>query len=242
MESWKPLVEHWELAVTFLSLLATLATVTLAYYGMRAERERSEREIQLRNEQQVREDRIRAEQLAREDEIRRIERSSVPRTEFDLECRFLGPVQGEYITDIRIIVHNKSQVRRKFGSIQVPMLGLRSGAPLGYWDRGQQRLEFPEKLLKVDLLPQEPLGRYYYFVEPGIRQVFTYPTKIPSTISHVLLHVRFQSRVDDEHGGSTESEYESVFDEERLFEVKPDEPKSRCAILGRRWRPQADSH
>jgi hypothetical protein len=115
----KDVMAFWGLIVSALGLIATTAvSIANILNGRRRDREL-----------QVREDRLRHDTLVREDELRRIQRTLVPRADVDLECRFLGPEKSgdkrAYITEIRIIVHNRGLTRRNFRSVHVRLRGVR---------------------------------------------------------------------------------------------------------------------
>jgi hypothetical protein len=124
------------------------------------------------------------------------ERALVPKAELDLECRFYGPEQGEFVTDLRIIIENKGHSLRSYHRIFVRLRGLKAGAKLenfSVFDSKAQsfRLKFPERLVEEELL--RPVENSIYTIEPGVKQTFTFPTKIPADIQYVLFHVKLVS-------------------------------------------------
>lgn len=95
--------------------------------------------------------------------------------------------------------------------MRVRLRGIREGTPLQFWSaRGNQRLAFPDKLVEDDLVPGRPGD--YYFVEPGVRQIFSYPTCVPTDVKYVLLHVEPRTL-----GSVRENADEDTFTEERLY-------------------------
>lgn len=191
--------EQW-IALTSVIATTVTAVITLMLSGWRERR------------QQERDDRLRAAAQQREDLLREKQRVLAPRVRADLECRFLGPEQGHYITEVRITVDNIGQVRRTFEHMYFRLLGIRDDVPLERWtEQDPSRLKFHEKLAKADLVPS---GGHYYFVEPGVRQVFTYVTEVPAGIRYVLAHMKLIAA-----GEQSESTYERVFTEERLYQL-----------------------
>jgi hypothetical protein len=194
-------------------LLAVVAIV-LGYWANRMlESIRHAQQARLREAEVARQDALRAEEQRRQEQLWEEERRLIPRTEFDASCQFFGPEPSGYPTVITLSVHNKGSTQRRFRSIRVRLRGLRRGAPLERWsERGRDRLRFPEKLVDDDLVPDR-LGDYY-FVEPGVRQLFTYPTLIPADIGYALLHIEIKT-----YGSVRENADEDTFTEERLIQV-----------------------
>jgi hypothetical protein len=115
---------------------------------------------------------------------------------------------------ITLSVDNKGLTQRRFRSIQLRLRGLRSGARLRFWaGRGRCRLDFPEKLVEDDLVPDRPGD--FYFVEPGVQQLFTYPTFVAADVKYVLLYVELKTI-----GSVRENADEDTFTEERLIPVR----------------------
>src|SRR4051812_38816099 len=66
----------------------------------------------------------------RTERAREMERSLVPRTQFDLQCSFYGPERGKIIVNIHLIAHNKGSTIRGFRNIRFVILGLREDREL----------------------------------------------------------------------------------------------------------------
>lgn len=146
------------------------------------------------------------------------ERRFVPRTELDLQCAFHGPEQDDVIVAVSLIVDNKAGTRRTFRSMEITMRGIRRGAALSLWaGMGKHRLDFPVPLVKEELVPPARADETnYYFVEPGVKQVFSFFTKIPAEIGYVRIHAKLRAILEDQADGA-----EDEFTEERLFVVDP---------------------
>lgn len=144
----------------------------------------------LHREQQKREDRIRREQQDREAEREGKERVHSPHIEFEIRCNFFGPQQDWYLVEFLLVARNKGNVQQKFKDIRLRVRGIESGQPLSGWQGREPRLAFPTKIVDdASLLPE----RYnFFFVEPGIEQVFTYITKVPAAMGYLLAHAEFE--------------------------------------------------
>lgn len=138
-------------------------------------------------------------------------RSVVPRTQFDIDCSFVGPHDGHYATVIYLTVANKSQRRRKFGRIAVRVRGIDESDGMDLWQTdGNDRLEFPRRYAKGELIAK---GDYYY-VEPDVTQLFTYVTRVPASARILLVHTRFIA-LSEEY----EERHDRLFTDERVFTV-----------------------
>jgi hypothetical protein len=147
------------------------------------------------------------DQLAREDLIREQERKNVPRIEFSIKCNVYGPEKDNYLSEFLLIIRNRGDIQHKFKKIVLRVRGIESGRPLSYWECYEPRLSFPAKVLdNVNIIPT---GYDYFFVEPGVEQVLTYVTKIPSSIKYVQAHALFEY---DELTSHTS---------ERVFQIEP---------------------
>jgi len=147
------------------------------------------------------------DQLAREDLIRKQERKDVPRIEFSIECNVYGPENGDFLTEFLLIIRNRGDIQHKFNRITLRVRGIENGRPLCHWEGYEPRLSFPERVLdNVNVIPK---GYNYFFVEPGVVQVLTYVTKIPSSIKYVQAFALFEY---DEYTPHTT---------ERVFQMKP---------------------
>lgn len=119
-----------------------------------------------------------------------------PRIEFEVEVIFF-PNQKEgddFPAEIQIIAHNKGKVHFTFHEINLRVLGLKRGEQLNYWR--EQRLNFPVRLVGKKNVPVNIIpSRYgYFFVEAGVREIFTFVTKIPQEIGLIDVFVSFKYR------------------------------------------------
>lgn len=128
-----------------------------------------------------------------------------PRIEFDLACIFLesgSPHDNHKVAAFTIHARNMGHIEHKFDRISLRLRGIKSDALLAV--REDKRLEFPEPLLKAELIPQK-VG--YYFVRPGVEQQVTFTTIIPADVRFVLARAAFRyENSNDSHS------VEKVFD------------------------------
>jgi hypothetical protein len=129
-----------------------------------------------------------------------------PRIEFDIQCAFLGQQDNARVVNFIILATNKGNVEHKFSRISLRVRGIMAAdGPLAR--RPDGRLNFPQELLKEEIIPKE-FG--YYFVRPGITQPLTFTTIIPTEVRFLLVRAAF------EYEGSKD-----LHTSERPFEVVP---------------------
>jgi hypothetical protein len=112
-----------------------------------------------------------------------------PRLEFSIDCEFLGPENGEYITQFILRARNKGLVRYQFSQIVLSVRGISTDGGVHFWDGMEPRIEFPLSILKADVIPD---NYNFFFVEPGVEQPITYITKVSENIGYVLVKAEFQ--------------------------------------------------
>ena len=150
----------------------------------------------------------------------RRERPNHPRIAFAVNCKFFGPVQGEYLAAFEIHASNKGNVEHKFTELRLKVLGIKDGEKLTEWSGHEPRLCFPTELVRgVNLVP-EKFG--YFFVRPGVDQTITFTTKIPSEFRFLVARATFR--------------YEATADlhtAERVFDIR------HCSVANKQAEPGA---
>jgi len=154
---------------------------------------------------------LREKDMARLDLDEFLKRQRMPKVEFTLGCNIWQPGESDYLSEIVMSVHNKGAVQLKAVDTLIKVRGLRAGTTLES-DVKSNRLAFVDELLRVKPFS----GKWgFFFVEPGVRQLLTFPMKIPEGYSHILVRVIFK------YGEVQGQEYGRPHSAERIFEVKP---------------------
>jgi hypothetical protein len=175
----------------------------------------------------AREDILRSENQENERRRAAMTRRMIPRADVDVDCHFYGPQQGEYLVELLVKVHNVGETQRRYSSMKIRLLGMARNEAITL--RPDKRVEFPYALLKTDFVPPPDDVEHYYYVEPGVRQDFTFITKIPSHIAFVLYHIKLKSIINADCGdGGKENAYENEYTEEKIFAV-PEPPAEQGA-------------
>ena len=130
------------------------------------------------------------QRLDREAALEEKKRTYSPHIEFEITCHFYGSQKGNMVAEFLLTARNKGLIRQEFRNIIMRVRGIEQKKDLSCWSGHEPRLDFPIELVDdVSLLPP---GYNYFFIEPGIEQVFTYVTKIPSSVAFILAHAAFE--------------------------------------------------
>lgn len=185
--------EDWiALAAVGVTMIGIVATTIISIYNSRSNRGRE-------REQQARDDLLRKEQQQREDKIREEQRIAAPHIEFSIDCNIYGPEKDYYLAEFLLTADNKGLVQQQFEDIFLRVRGIERDVGLDEWKNNEPRLAFPKELgiNNVKVVPNkirspEGITTYkHFFVEPGVKQVFTYITRIPSSIKYIAARAAF---------------------------------------------------
>ena len=117
-----------------------------------------------------------------------IEHPRTTRVEFNIKCRFYGPIDGDYITEFILVVGNKGFTGIKLYSLVLRARGIKRGDHFESFD-GVSRLSFPYKIFDTNVIP---LTYKYYIIEPGVEQTITFVTRVPEEFDYILTHAKFE--------------------------------------------------
>ena len=203
----------------WISIASVFASAALAIFTIwisrRDARQQAEDEKRRHAEEITRETNRYRESLEREDRLRSEQRLDKGHIEYTVECDFLGPVNETCLAEIRLCAHNKGQTIQRFSRIYIRVRGIPRADSPSRWPERWDRAFFPTKIAEQEnVIPQGVT----YFTEPGVRQVFTYVTTVPTDQRFILIHSEFDYM--GEEGKS--------HDCERVFEV-PDGKQKRVA-------------
>ena len=137
----------------------------------------------------------------------RLERTHVPRVDFNLDCRFYGPQNNEFIAEFLLSINNKGLVIHRFHDVLLRVRGIEEGQDLAFLKDNEPRLAFPVLLVNDNVIYKRKHSRI--FVEPGINQTLTYVSKISSSVRFIVARVEF--RYDQSR----------TYSVERVFELLP---------------------
>ena len=112
-----------------------------------------------------------------------------PRIEFEIECEFLGIENNQVLAQFILKAKNKGLVRYKFRKIELQVRGIRKDQKLEFWEGMNNRLNFPESIIKANVIPKE---YNFYFVEPNVQQAMNYITKINRDIEYIVVNAKFR--------------------------------------------------
>src|SRR5260370_181625 len=75
-------------------------------------------------------------------------------------------------------------------NIHVRDRGIKTNQTRSAWQKYPQRLYFPESLINEEVIPKKSIN--FFFIEPGVEQLITYVTRLPSSIKYILVHALFE--------------------------------------------------
>jgi hypothetical protein len=113
-----------------------------------------------------------------------------PNIEFTADINLLG-IQGEFwIAELIAIIDNKGKAQHRFKEFHFDLSAIeQSASSLRTDERWGNQVDFPAAIANGSFLPAQ-LG--FFFVDPGIKAKYSYITRIPVTVSLVILHCWFK--------------------------------------------------
>lgn len=126
----------------------------------------------------------------------KLERTYEEIVEFDVDGKFYGPQNGNFILCLELTLENKGKVIKKLKSLDVRVRAIRRDEELSYFSESDKRLKFPHKLTDGNILPKDWA---YSFVEPGVIQKYSYTTKVGVEYSFVVVNAKFKYDDKGEH-------------------------------------------
>lgn len=135
-------------------------------------------------------------QWRRDDLRRREEREDVPRVDFHVDVRFVGPHQDAWITEILAFIDNKGLVKYETQALKFELRALLESDSLATGDKsiGFQTY-IPHVLLTGSWIPAGWPGT---FIEPGMATKYSYVASVPQNAVVLLLHARVDYKSDVE--------------------------------------------
>ena len=101
----------------------------------------------------------------------------------------MGTHDENRIIEIKIVVSNKGHVEQRFDKISLRIRGIKEQQKLSELKDYEPRLFFPEEIEKINVIPEK---YKYYFVRPGVTQVFSVSIKLPKSWSFINAHAKFK--------------------------------------------------
>ena len=148
-----------------------------------------------------------------------------PKVEFDFDCAFLGPQQGNYLAVFTVHVRNKGSVEHQTDEIRITIRGIKNDTIIGLFKNEEMKVaDFPDKLVdEVNIVAKranikkdgdenkiQNKPAFYYFIRPGINQDFNYVTPIPENYRFLIVKCSFKYKIKGI----------AIHTTERVFEVK----------------------
>jgi len=169
----------------FSSGLVSIISILLA---MKRHRELLRKEKERYEKQREREDKIREEDFSRELERTKTHREDIPHIEFDISCNPIGLHDKNFVVELLLMITNKGIVKQDIRSIKLRVRAIQNTDKLSFWKDNDFRLEFPNKLFDVEAIPKH---WNFIFIEPNVKQIVSYITKIDRNICFITARAEF---------------------------------------------------
>lgn len=151
------------------------------------------------------------DEIQRMERLLEIEHAHIPHLEFNLDCNFFGPQEGEFITEYLLEINNKGRVQHTLTSLKLRVRGIKKGEKLAFWDKEPQRLQFQDKILETQVIHKKYA---FFFIEPGVHQKITFTSKVSDEYQFILVWAEFS------YGLSRAKAKGKKHSAERVFEVR----------------------
>ncbi len=118
-----------------------------------------------------------------------IQRESHPKIEFQLDLRVLGKYDNRIIVETVATIENKGLVRHYINDFSFNLLYLKAGDKIEIGDeRINEQVLFKKEVSKKYWIPPD---WYYSFIDPKVKQEYTYVTSLPIDSEYALLYGQF---------------------------------------------------
>ena len=119
-----------------------------------------------------------------------IQREAHAKIEFDLDLKVLGRQDKQFLVEIAAIVHNKGLVRHWLQDFRFDLLYLPKSAEIQCGDaRINEQVLFQPLFKKRYWIPPDWISS---FIDPGVRQRYTYISSVPDDASYILVFAIFK--------------------------------------------------
>lgn len=121
------------------------------------------------------------------------QREDCPKTEFDLDIKFVGTQDGKYLIEVSANVTNKGLVRHRLADFTLNVHYLLPDDPLvSGGPRINHQIDFIHSINHDENIKDRFLVPWKPFVDPGVTQSFIHITSIPIEATFVLLWSKFR--------------------------------------------------
>lgn len=133
-----------------------------------------------------------------------IAREDHARIQFDIDLRVLGRQDGQILIEVIGILENKGLVRHKIWDLTLSILILKDSDKVTSGDEINNQVLFS----KYNSSPKEdskektnwfPKVWGYTFVDPAVKQAYTYLSAVPEDTTFISIHGKFHYKDKDEH-------------------------------------------
>lgn len=117
---------------------------------------------------------------------------------FTVDINFVGMQSNWWIVELVAYLENRGKVRHEFSDLSFDLAALYASDPVDVAPQFGGQALFPRSLAAGPWIPDGE-----YFIEPGLRNKYSYVARVPDAASFLILHGRF-SYLDQEARHSAE--------------------------------------
>jgi hypothetical protein len=130
----------------------------------------------------------------------RRQRENVALIDFNVDIVYHAKVQNYWIVELIAYVENKGKVQHRIEKFFFELRSINSNDPVGLDPNHRNQVFFPNLIETNTFMPP----RYtYFFIEPGLKNSYSYVARVPDTTEALLLHSWFEY-LDGIHSHSAE--------------------------------------
>ena len=147
-----------------------------------------------------------------------------PNIEFSADIQFIGKQDGYWIVEVIASVENKGKAQHRMQEFEFDLNGIEQGQPIQTDQRWGNQVDFPLSIARGSFLPAQS---QFFFIDPGLKAKYSYLTRVPVTVTIVILHCWF--KYGDKRKFSHTAERTVAVPAEN---AKPSEAQERCTHGG----------
>jgi hypothetical protein len=130
----------------------------------------------------------------------RRQRENVALIDFNVDIVYHHKMNKYWIVEIIAYVENKGKVQHKIEKFRFELRSLKKGDPIDLDPNHRNQVDFPHVVAADSMIP----SRFkYFFIEPGLKNSYSYVARVPKDTKVLLLHSWFEY-LDGKHSHSAE--------------------------------------
>lgn len=116
------------------------------------------------------------------------QRENTALIDFNVEINFVSKKGDWWIVELIAFVENKGKVQHRIKEFDFELASLNVGDRVETAAQYGNQVHFPNEVAKGSFLPNKCM---YFFIEPGLKNKYTYVARIPESAEAIMLHSSF---------------------------------------------------